>query len=140
MSTYLGQVAPFIIIQLIFQLLIAIPIAYFLGRKRLIGFGWSLFFCLTFTPIFGFIITMLSSKYSDATLNKSNARLFVGIALIVLGVMLTYMGLFNAELLLTDGLSPITSLVLGIGFVGAGIYLKERSKGRSFHSKAIANK
>ncbi len=32
------------------------------GEKRKIGFGWSFFFCLFFSPIIGGIITMLSPK------------------------------------------------------------------------------
>lgn len=33
-----------------------------LGSKRVIGFGWSIFFCLLFSPIVGLVITMLSRK------------------------------------------------------------------------------
>jgi hypothetical protein len=33
-----------------------------LGRKRKIGYGWSLFFCIFFSPIIGLIIILCSKK------------------------------------------------------------------------------
>jgi predicted phage tail protein len=45
-------------------------IAHFSGSKRKIGFGWSLFFCICFSPIIGGIITMLSPKVFDDNTNN----------------------------------------------------------------------
>ncbi len=46
----------------IISLIISLMIARFLGSKRNIGFGWSLFFCLFLSPFIGLIITLLSGK------------------------------------------------------------------------------
>lgn len=33
-----------------------------LGKDRKIGYGWSLFFCIFFSPLIGLIIILLSKK------------------------------------------------------------------------------
>jgi ABC-type multidrug transport system permease subunit len=46
-------------------LFIAIIISVFvalLGSNRKIGYGWSLFFCIIFSPIIGLIIILFSKK------------------------------------------------------------------------------
>lgn len=35
-----------------------------LGKKRKIGFGWSLAFCLLCSPFIGLVITLLSKRLS----------------------------------------------------------------------------
>ena len=52
----------FYLILLLTNLTGSILIARYLGAKRNIGFGWSLFFCLLLSPVLGFIITILSGK------------------------------------------------------------------------------
>lgn len=47
---------------LIINLVVSLLIARYLGSRRNIGFGWSLFFCLFLSPFLGFIITILSGK------------------------------------------------------------------------------
>ena len=36
-------------------------VAWIFGRTRKVGMGWSFLFCVCFTPIIGFIITIYSS-------------------------------------------------------------------------------
>ena len=40
-------------------------IARFIGRKRQIGYGRSIFWCLFLTPILAFPIVLLSKKLND---------------------------------------------------------------------------
>lgn len=105
-------------------------IAHFLGKKRQIGFGWSLFFNLCFGPIIGLIITLLSRKYYDPNPQPSKGKKIWGWILIIL-FSLSVAGWF-----VRDGNSPLT-LSAGIGFIGLGIYLIGRSKGKSFNSEAL---
>lgn len=49
------------IIPLILLLIIASLVAL-LGKDRKIGYGWSLFFCIIFSPIIGLIIILLSKR------------------------------------------------------------------------------
>jgi hypothetical protein len=52
----------FYVVGLIVNVFLSFLIAEYLGSKRNIGFGWSLFFCLFFSPLLGLIITLLSRK------------------------------------------------------------------------------
>jgi hypothetical protein len=47
--------------QIIIFLILAALVAL-LGRNRKIGYGWSLFFCLIFSPVIGLIIILLSKR------------------------------------------------------------------------------
>ena len=44
------------------NIFISFLIAEYIGTKRNIGFGWSLFFCLFLSPLIGLLITLLSRK------------------------------------------------------------------------------
>lgn len=56
-----------VIIIFILDIFISFLIAYFLGSKRKIGFGWSFFFSIFPNPIIGLIITLLSQKINNKT-------------------------------------------------------------------------
>jgi hypothetical protein len=47
--------------QIIIFVILAVLVAL-LGRNRKIGYGWSLFFCLIFSPAIGLIIILLSKR------------------------------------------------------------------------------
>lgn len=49
------------IMPLFFLIIIAALVAL-LGSNRKIGYGWSLFFCIIFSPIIGLIIILFSKK------------------------------------------------------------------------------
>jgi hypothetical protein len=115
---------------------VAFIIAHFLGRKRQIGFGWSFFFCLFLTPIFGFLITMLSKKYYDPNPEPSIAKKVWGWLLIVSGSSSTIGQILKIANGLGDSTS-INSISIAIGLVGLGFYLLELSKGKNFNSDAI---
>ena len=47
--------------QIVIFIILAALVAL-LGQNRKIGYGWSLFFCLIFSPIIGLIIILCSKK------------------------------------------------------------------------------
>jgi MFS family permease len=125
-----------VIAPLIFYSGLCFAIAYFLGRKRQIGLGWSLFFSLFFSPIIGFLATMLSPKYYDPDPEPSGVKRvigwiiagFFGVGVIVAPVSA---GMINGPA------AALQQLFLAIGMVGVGAYLIGRGKGNSYSSTAL---
>ena len=67
-----------------------------LGARRKIGFGWTFFLSVLFTPIFGLIVCLLSDKLPDgertwgclgSVLAIITIALFVFLALMVVGAV-----------------------------------------------------
>jgi|AntRauTorckE5430_2_1112549.scaffolds.fasta_scaffold18597_2 tryptophan-rich sensory protein len=121
----------------------AFAIAHFLGRKRQIGFGWSFLFCLLFSPIFGFIITMLSRKYYEASPNPSTGKKIIGWVLIILFILPT-IGAFLyllkggiTDALSTGGVGYLIGRFSGIGFIALGIYLIQLGNGVNFNTSEL---
>jgi len=52
----------YFLIAFIVNVILAFLIAEYLGSKRNIGFGWSLFFSLLFGPLIGLLITLISRR------------------------------------------------------------------------------
>ena len=68
---------------LILSVCLSFVVANYLGSKRQIGYGWSLFFCLTLTIVGGLIVTLLSRKYQpDNTTPPSRVKIVIGWILI----------------------------------------------------------
>jgi len=131
------QFVVLLLVQLAINLVIGGLVAWFLGRKRIIGFGWSLFFSCALTFLIGFIITMLSPKYESANLGKSKIRLVFGWILLTLGVFMVWA---VYRVLTTDQpLDNFNGFSVGsiVAAIGGGIYLIKRSKGASFHSRQL---
>jgi len=109
---------------LIFFMYVAINllIAYFLGRKRQIGYIWSCFF-LTFLSILGgLIITLLSPKYYIDSPKRSKGKIIIGWIMAII---------FGIQVLLAF---PSTNekhgfLLFHIGLFGLGLYLIQIGKG-----------
>lgn len=117
---------------------IAFAIAHFLGRKRQIGFGWSLFFCIFLSPIIGFIIVMLSRKYFDENPKPSTGKKVWGWILIVLSV-LSFLGRL---MMISQGVERnpgdnFNQIFIAVGLFGLGYYLIELSKGKNFNTEAL---
>jgi len=108
---------------------ISFAIAYYLGNKRQIGFGFSFFFCLTLTPIIGFIITMLSRKYYEKKPDVSNTKKVLGWILVVLSSLSLIPSL-------ADGFGVF---LMTLGLIGVGFYLIELGKGNNLNKKALTN-
>ena len=110
----------------IFLLILSGALAYFVGRKRRVGFFWSIFFSLFLSPLGGLIITLNSVKRADfysprsrSRLNWSNGALFLG-GFLFLG---TLYSLYTKDY--SNGLnqsSQFSNLWISIGFIGIGIY------------------
>lgn len=115
---------------------IAFAIAHYLGSKRQIGFGWSLFFCFFLSPIGGFITTMLSPKYYDQNPAPSQTKKVIGWILIVLFSLSAVGSFIRLSKLGNDG-GILNALFMAIGFIGLGVYLIELSKGRNFNIEAL---
>jgi hypothetical protein len=133
--------------ELIFFGIIAFLIAHFLGSKRQIGFGWSLFFCLFLSPLGGFITTMLSRKYYDPNPVPSNSKKIWGWILIVLfslGLIVQLLKLgrgynHSDALMALDYRTTAETLPLTIGFIGLGFYLIELGNGKNFNPETLKN-
>lgn len=116
-------------------LLFALGIAFGLGRKRQIGAGWAFFFCLTLSPLVGFLIVMLSPKYYEANPQPSKAKAYWGWGLMGFFAL----GLIGNLMQLGSNPDAGTGLSISIGFIGLGYYLLERSKGKSFASEELVS-
>ena len=127
------------IVFLFFFIGLAFLIAYFLGKKRQIGFGWSFYFCVFLTPIVGFIITMLSKKYYDSNPKPSKTLKIIGWILVVWGslALLGQSGKLQSD---PNNISTINGIFGVIGFIGVGAYLIQLSEGKNFNSKALTKK
>jgi hypothetical protein len=101
----------------------ALLISHFIGRKRQIGFGWSLFLSLFLTPVVGLVVMLLSKKSEEpAPLPMILIR--------VLGWIVIAYFVYYARYL-ADGYD----LVICIGFIGLGIYMDTIGKGGRFDVK-----
>jgi len=129
----LAQYAEVLIGQLTFNLFVGGIVAWFFGRKRVIGFGWSLYFS-SLNFLFGLIITLLSLKYREDNQNPSTPRKVIGWLLLLFGLV----GLWGVLNTISAG-GGIESLATSVAFVpaliGGGIYLIKRGSGTSFHSR-----
>ena len=114
----------------LFYVAINLLIAYFLGRKRQIGYVWSCFF-LTFLSILGgLIITLLSPKYYYDSPKGSKGKIIIGWIIAIF---------FGIQVLLAF---PSTNekhgyLLFHIGMFGLGLYLIQIGKGRIPNKSAI---
>ena len=125
-------------------------IAYYLGSKRKIGMGWSLFFCVYFSLLFpvvtnyfdfeltiflfniifatfcGLIIT-LSSKNRYKELSKSLTKKNIGWFFTIFGILV----IISTFILLEDmqANEVKNSVIFSVGFLSAGYYLIKTSKG-----------
>ena len=61
------------------------------GARRRIGFGWTFFFSVLFTPLVGLIIALLSDKLPDGERNWGCLGSILAIITIVLLVFLAMM-------------------------------------------------
>lgn len=133
------QFVAILLVQLAVNLVIGGVVAWFLGRKRIIGFGWSLFFSCSLSFLFGFIVTMLSPKYETANLTNSKTRRIIGWVILLLGIFMVW-AVYRA---ITTGqaLESFNGFSVGLiaALIGGGIYLIKRSKGVTFHSRSLVS-
>lgn len=54
-----------LLIAAVIYFLICVLVAWFFGKPRKIGFGWSLLFSICFTPIAGYLMTIYSSRSGE---------------------------------------------------------------------------
>lgn len=115
---------------IILQVVLSLIIGSALGAKRRIGEGWSLFFCLTLSVLFG-IFVVLSSPLKTDPASYVNKKQPIGI--IIFAVLLGLAGLvlfYNSIMLTQDKIlldetkrTMIYGIAISIGLVGLCIYL-----------------
>lgn len=115
-------------IALIVQATLGILVAYFFGRKRVMGIAFSFLFCLFFTPIIGFIITITSPKQTLNKREKNKISTIFGFVLLVIYGSDLFRSLNNVP----SGYNSIEGIFLSLGLVVGGIYLILAGQGRSF--------
>lgn len=121
-------------IGIILSLGLSFIIAKYLGEKRQIGLQWSFFFCVSLTPIIGFIITMASRKYYSDNPSPSLIKKIFGWFFVVLGV-LTLLGAAMED---SYNYSPtILRILPQLGIIGLGYYLIEIGKGKRFDKDLV---
>ena len=124
-------------------LVIAYTIAASLGKKRQIGFGWSFFFSVFLTPVFGFIITMLSRKYYNSNPKPSLFKkvsgwiltIFFSISSINTVIYFANGGLEHA--LNIGGFGYLYGRLFSFGPLGLGIYLIQLGRGKNFNETSL---
>lgn len=124
------------VLPLVISVIFAFAIAYFLGKRRQIGFGWSFFFCIFLSPIGGFIITMLSRKHYLPNPKPSKSKKVLGWIFILPFIFLIFTVLLglNSNASFED---TVNVFFVSIGFVGLGNYLIQLGKGINFNKASI---
>lgn len=122
-----------ILLGLIINLGLSFIVAHFLGKKRQIGFKWSIFFCLTLTPVIGFIITMVSRKYySDNPKPSLTKKIFGGFFIFI--AAMAFWGTFDMNY---SDAEKFTVNVAQLGLGCLGYYMIQRGKGKRFDDDLV---
>jgi hypothetical protein len=111
---------------LTFYLVIVFSISYFIGKKKKVGFWWSVFFCSFLTPIIGLIIVLRSDSKDYIEVNKSKGSILGGF-LLVLGI-LCLLGQLNYLNKDQSMFFDSRAFWISIGIIGGGIYLSKSKK------------
>ena len=122
--------------QLLTFTFLGFAIAYFLGKKRWIGFWWSLFFCISLSPLLGYIITIFSSKIDEKPFTSSVIQVW-GWLLIPIGVLSgigTLTALFVEDIKVVPE-AIIYGFMVSLGVIGFGIYIILSGRGVVFNKK-----
>lgn len=108
-------------------IMVACAMGYFIGSKRYIGMGWTIFFCLTGSLIFALPIIFSSTKKDLPPKKYNSGNNILGWILIIIGVV----GLFTA-IAGVNALSEVPTrfyerigqtFSIAIFLTGLGIYL-----------------
>lgn len=105
--------------------------AFFFGRKRKIGFGWS-FFLTLFSPLFGWIAAITSKKKEDIESQPSKSNKIWGWILICITILSSinfFANLNSSQLTISD----IDQFIFQFGLLLIGIYLIQIGAGKNFN-------
>lgn len=108
-------------------------VANFLGRKRQIGFNWSIFFCITLSPLGGFLITIFSNKSSADSPEPSKVTRIIGWIIILISVIAMSDSMFNPNF---SSVERISRLTIQFGIAAYGYFLTLRANGERFDKKS----
>ena len=106
----------------IVYIILAFAVAFFTGAKRNIGFFWSLFFSIFWSPLIGFIVSYYSPINGSAMNKKDVAnKVVVQIFSIILGLLAV---LFFISLITSHDDGKLMGALWGtLTFGGTAIYL-----------------
>jgi len=117
--------------------LIGYLIAKYLGQKKQIGFRLSLFFSITLTPIFGFLVTLMTKSSKEPAPNPSKLKKIIGWVFVLCGI-----GLFTQiepNIHSVRDTSTVTyiavivvRLMMILGVLGFGGFLLGRANGSRY--------
>jgi hypothetical protein len=122
----------------IYAAIIVLPsilIAFFLGRKKQIGLGWSLFLCLFLTPIIGTVAVLFSRSVRLPNPNPSIVKQVIGYVLIVLGIISVTAPYWQNNFQVNNDLDTMGRFFYyqySIGIIGLGMVLEEIGSGKRF--------
>ena len=116
------------IILLIINAIIAILIGHFIGKKRHIGFWWSVLICLGTSVLLGVIITLFSPKLESSPHKPTKFKMITGIILIIFS-LLGFLAYFEPNRNNNQNVDTFSS---GFIFLTIGLYLYHLSKQESF--------
>lgn len=112
------------LVLLIINTIIALLVGQFIGKKRHIGFGWSVFVCFGASAIIGTIIALISPKLDSSPHKPTKTKGVVGIIMIIWGILgiLAFFEKSQAKYQNIDSLSG------GCLIITIGLYLYHLSK------------
>ncbi|SHI70784.1 hypothetical protein SAMN05443429_103192 [Cruoricaptor ignavus] len=114
-------------IGIILVLVLGIVIAKYVGAKRYIGFGWSLFFLWTGGLIFGLLVLAFSSKLTEKPKRYFGGQKVTGWILagfFGIGLLSLIVGLVDRPYIPVDDFGRVgQSIGVAIFLMGLGIYL-----------------
>lgn len=121
-----------------FSLVAGLAVAWFIGRKRRIGFGWTLFFSVFLTPVVALIFVVVSPRpYELARRNKVDDQVSGAIVFLLCSVYEIIASKW-ADPSLTGSLSWVRCYFI-IGPVGLIIYMLMRIKrNRRLYDQTVA--
>ena len=112
------------IVLLIINSIMALLVGHFIGKKRHIGFGWSVIVCLGTSAIIGTVIALISPKLNTSPHKPTKTKRVVGIIMIIWGILgfLEYFEKSQAKY------QNIDSFSAGCLLITIGMYLYHLSK------------
>lgn len=95
------------------------------GERKTIGFGWSLFFCIFFSPLIGALIISLSKPKDSPSFMLTRKSLIYYYSMSIIYLIMSILSFFYVIELSTEAFlnDVLFFIFLSIGFSGAAIYM-----------------
>lgn len=136
----MNELAIIMLISGLVVFLLSLLIAYKLGRKRQIGFGWSFLLSAFLNPLVGFIIVMLSKKTTEPPPQQSNFKEALGWLIMLFGIIVLIILFLGSVRNVQLPYAIIISIFGSLGLIGLGYYLILLGKGEMPQSVGAGEK